>query len=203
MVTSIILAGGGSSRIRMDKALATVGGKSLMQRVIERVTPISNQILIVGSSHHFNFTNFHSDCIEYKEDLHLGKGPLGGIYTGLIASKSFYNLVVACDMPFLNPELLRYMIKLSPGFDAVVPREEKGLEPLHAVYAQSCLNSIKEQLEKDELSITRFVSMVRVRYLEPEECERFSPRLLSFFNINSQEDLTQANILAKEEGAGL
>jgi len=197
MVTSVVLAGGKSSRLGVDKALAIVGGKSLIQRVIERLTPISNQILIVGSLHHFNFS---SGCsIEYRGDLYPGKGPLGGIYTGLAASKSFYNLIVACDMPFLNIELLRYMIKLSPDFDVVVPKVKKGIEPLHAVYSKNCLDSMKRQLDKGELSIAQFLSMVKVRYVEQEECQNFAPQLLSFFNVNSQADLAQANILAKGE----
>jgi len=200
MVTSIVLAGGGSSRLGVNKALAIIDGKSLIQRVVERLTPISEQILIVGSSCHFSFP---SDCsIEYRDDLYSGKGPLGGIYTGLVASKSLYNLVVACDMPFLSTELLCYMIKLSPGFDVVVPRIKR-IEPLHAVYSKSCLNSMKSQLDKGELGITRFLSMVNVRYVEQEECQAFALGLLSFFNVNSQADLVRASIVAKGEDTGL
>lgn len=193
MITSIVLTGGGSSRLGMDKALALVGGKGLMQRVIERLAPISDKILVVGPLYHFSAP---PGCIiESKEDLFPGKGPLGGVYTGLAASKSPYNIVVACDMPFLNTALLRYIIKLSPGFDAVVPRAEKGIEPLHAVYSKSCLSAIETQLD-NQLKITRFLNTANVRYVEQSECQIFDPQLLSFFNINSQADLAQANVLA-------
>lgn len=195
-MTSTILAGGKSSRLKGGKALEIVGGKSLIQRVIERLALVSNQILIVGSPAQFHFLSDYS--VEYKADLYPDKGPLGGIYTGLAASKSLYNLVVACDMPFLNIELLRYMIKLSPGFDAVIPKVER-IQPLHAVYCKSCLDGIRTRLEDNQLGITYFLRTVNVRYIGQAECQRFDPQLLSFFNVNSQADLARADILAGRE----
>ena len=195
-MTSIILAGGKSFRLRRNKALEVIGGRSLIQRVIERLALVSNQILIVGSLAQFHFLSDYS--VEYKADLYPGKGPLGGVYTGLAASKSLYNLVVACDMPFLNIELLRYMIKLSPGFDAVIPKVDR-IQPLHAVYCKSCLDGIRTRLEDNQLGVTYFLRTVNVRYVGQAECQRFDPQLLSFSNVNSQADLARANILAKEE----
>ena len=193
MMTSIVLAGGKSSRLGGNKALEIVGGKSLIQRVVEQLSLVSEQILIVGTSYRFGLPGDYS--IEYKADLYPGKGPLGGIYTGLVAAKSFYNLVVACDMPFLNVELLRYMIKLAPGFDAVVPRVKR-IEPLHAVYSKNCLDGMKTQLENNQLVIARFLDIISVKYLEQAECQEFDSELLSFFNINSEADLAQANRLS-------
>jgi len=196
MITSIILVGGKASRFGRNKALESIGGRSLIQLVIERLRLVSEQILIVGSPCQVSLP---WDChVDYREDLYSGKGPLGGIYTGLIASKSFYNLVVACDMPFLNIKLLRYMLKLSPGFDAVVPQVQR-IEPLHAVYSKSCLDAMKTQLENNQLGATRFLNTIDVKWVEQAECQRFDPELLSFFNINSEVDLAQANMLAKGE----
>ncbi len=196
MVTSIVLTGGKSSRLGKDKALEGIGGKSLIQLVVQRLTLISNQILIVGSSYQFDFP---VNCsLEYREDLHPGKGPLGGIYTGLVVSKSFYNLVVACDMPFLNVELLRYIIKLSPGFDAVIPRVGR-IQPLHAVYCKSCLDDMRKCLENNQLKIAYFLNTINVKYLEQSECQRFDPALLSFFNINFPADLDYASMLSDRE----
>ena len=195
-VTSIVLAGGKSLRLGKSKALETIGGKSLIQRVVERLTQISSQILIVTSR---EYTDFPLDCeAEIKVDLYPDKGPLGGIYTGLTASQSFYSIVVACDMPFLNTELLRYMIELSTGFDAVVPRLER-LEPLHAVYSKSCLDMIRVQLDLNQLAIARFLDMANVRYVERDECQRSDPQLLSFFNVNCRGDLNRAIQLAAGE----
>lgn len=199
-MTSIVLAGGRSSRLGVDKALAVVGGKSLIQRVVGQIMVVSNQIIIVGSPCQFDLPSDWE--IEYKEDLYPGRGSLGGIYTGLLASNSFYSLVVACDMPFLNIELLRHMIKLSHSFDAVVPRVEK-VQPLHAVYSKSCLNDMKARLEDNQLGVTRFLTTMNVRYVERAECQGFDPQLLSFFNINSRADLAKANMLVAQRNAGL
>jgi molybdopterin-guanine dinucleotide biosynthesis protein A len=199
VVTSIVLAGGGSSRLGGIKAMQIVGGKSLLQRVVERVALVSDQILVIGSVYQPGFPT--DPRVQYKEDLYPGKGPLGGIYTGLLASKSVYNVVVACDMPFLNVELLRYMIKLSPGFDAVVPRVGK-VQPLHAVYSRACVDTMGVQVKDNRVKITWFLDDVHVRYIEQAECQDFDPRLLSFFNVNSQADLARANTLI-EENTGL
>ncbi|MDY7019426.1 MAG: molybdenum cofactor guanylyltransferase [Chloroflexota bacterium] len=196
LVTTIILAGGESSRFGKNKALVMVDGKSLVQRVVERVMPISCQIIVAGSLWQPGFPS--TPDIEYKPDLYPDKGPLGGIYTGLSLSKSFYNIVVACDMPFLNIELLRYMVKLCPGFDAVVPFTDR-IQPLHGVYAKSCLDSMRIRLENHRLGIARFLNMVNVRHVTKEECQQFDPDLSSFYNINSETDLGRANMLATNE----
>ena len=196
-MTSIVLAGGKSLRLGKSKCLETINGKSLIERVIERVKSVSGRTLIVTSREQIDFP---APCeAEVVVDIYPGKGPLGGIYTGLLASESSHVLAVACDMPLLNIELLRYMIELSPGFDAVVPRlGERKVEPLHAIYAKSCLDNMKTRLEHNQLEISRFLNTVRVRYIERPECQKFDPQLLTFFNINSQSDLDRAITLATE-----
>ncbi len=196
-VTSIILAGGRNLRLGSSKALEIIGGKSLIERVVKRVKLVSTQTLIVTSPG--QLAPPVADEVEVLVDLYPGKGPLGGIYTGLLASPSSHSIVVGCDMPFLNIELLRYMIELSQGFDAVVPRLGEGrVEPLHAIYSKGCLDNMKTQLEHNQLRIARFLNTVRVRYVEQAECQRFDPQLLTFFNINCQSDLDRAITLAAE-----
>lgn len=195
-VTSIVLAGGKNLRLGRNKALEKVNGKSLIERVIQRLKPLSNQILVVTSGQPFEFPS--ADKVKILVDIYSDKGPLSGIYTGLLASKSSPCIVVACDMPFLNSGLLSYMVEMSSGFDAVVPRlGERRLEPLHAVYSKSCLEEMKAQLELNQLGVNSFLNWVCVRYIEREECERLDPQLLSFFNINFQVDLDWASDVAK------
>ena len=198
IVTSVVLAGGRSSRLGKNKALEILDGRSLIQRVIERLMPISCQIIVAGSAWQPSFPS--APGIEYEPDLYPEKGPLCGIYTGLSVSKSFYNLVVACDMPFLNVDLLRYMFNLCPGFDAVIPFTDR-IQPLHGVYAKSCLDNMRIGLENGCLKVVAFLDTVTVRYVTKEECQRFDPQLSSFFNINSQADLARANMLVAEEKA--
>ncbi len=196
-MTSIILAGGKNLRLGSSKALEIIGGKSLIERVVERVKLVSTQTLIVTSPGQLALPVVGE--VEVLVDLYPGKGPLGGIYTGLLASPASHSVVVACDMPFLNIELLRYMIGLSQDFDAVVPRlGEERVEPLHAIYSKGCLDNMKTQLEHNQLRVDRFLNTVRVRYVEQAECQRFDPHLLTFFNINYLSDLDQAITLATE-----
>ena len=194
-VTSIILAGGKNLRLGRSKALETLEGKSLLERVIERLRPLTDQILVIISREEFDLPV--AGEAEVLVDIYSGKGPLGGIYTGLLASQSSHSILVACDMPFLNTELLRYMLRLSRDFDAVVPRLEEGMiEPLHAIYSRSCLDNMKKQLERNQLKVHSFLDTVRVRYVERAEMQKLDPQLLSFFNINYQSDLDRAIALA-------
>jgi molybdopterin-guanine dinucleotide biosynthesis protein A len=190
-VTSIILAGGKNLRLGRNKAFEVIGGKTIIERVFERLEPISRKIVIVTSWAEFD-VEFNLD-VEVVADIYPNMGPLGGIYTGLTASMSHINIVAACDMPFLNTELLEYMVEILAGHDAVVPRlANKMIEPLHAVYAKSILSRIGERLTAKKLSIHAFLDEVNVRYLEEDESRKIDPELISFFNINYQTDLDKA-----------
>jgi len=195
MVTSIILAGGRSLRLGRRKAVETICGKSLLERAIEKLRTISSQILVVTSQEQ---PDLPVACeAEFVVDIYPGGGPLAGICTGLLASQFPYSIVVACDMPFLNVELLRYMIELSEGVDVVIPRSGKGMiEPLHAIYSRNCINTIRAQLERGHLKISQALDILRVRYVEQEECRKFDPQHLSFFNVNSMLDLKRAAAIA-------
>lgn len=197
-VTSIILAGGENLRLGRNKALEAINGQSLIERVMERVRRVSDRMLIVTSPGQPVLPV--GGGVEVVADVYPGRGPLGGIYTGLLNSKSQLSLVVACDMPFLNVELLRYMIGLAQDFDVVVPRmEEDKIEPLHAIYSRNCLDSMKGLLDQNSLKVSRIFNTVRVRYVERVDCRRFDPQLLSFFNVNRPSDLERALGLAVEE----
>ena len=199
--SAIILAGGRSLRFGRNKALEIINGKSLIEGVVERIKLVSNQILIVTSPGELIFPV--ASEVEILVDLYPGKGPLGSIYTGLLASQSSHSSVVACDMPFLNIELLNYMNELSQDFDIVIPRLEEGkVEPLHAIYSKSCLDIIKTQLENDYLQISHLLTMLRVRYIERAECQNFDSQLLSFFNINNKSDLDLAIMLTAKNITG-
>jgi molybdopterin-guanine dinucleotide biosynthesis protein A len=190
--TAIILCGGKNLRLGRNKALETIGGKSLIEWVMERLRPLADQTVVVRAKEELELPV--ADKVEILVDVYPGKGPLGGIYTGLMAARSSTSLVVACDMPFLNTELLGYMLGLAPGFDAVVPRLAQGLvEPLHAVYAKTCLPRIKARLDSNQLAINALVKELRVRYVSEAERRRYDPARLSFFNINYQSDLDWAN----------
>ena len=196
-VTAIILAGGKNLRLGRPKATEIIGGKTIVERVIERLRPLSSQMLIVTGTERTDLTG--TGDAEFLTDLYPGYGPLGGIYTGLVASKNSHSIAVACDMPFLNTKLLGYMVEQAGDFDAVVPRLDDGMiEPLHAVYSRTCLEAIKGRLENRQLSIHSFIQSLRVRYIEQAESQLFDPKLLSFFNINYQTDVERAIAIEAE-----
>lgn len=190
-VTSIILAGGKNLRLGRNKAIENIGDITLIERVAKRLGTLTNQYIIITSGDKFELPG---PCkAEMLADVYYGKGPMGGIYTGLLAARSSVSIVVVCDMPFVNNKLLSYMLGLSTDYDAVVPRLNDGMiEPLHAIYSKSCLEEMKERLESDHLKVHRFLDTMRVRYVERAECQEHDPKLLSFFNINYQEDLDLA-----------
>lgn len=198
-VAAIVLCGGKNLRLGRNKALETLGGRTLIELTIEKLRPLASQILAVTSQQQQSELALAGEATVVA-DVYPNGGPLGGIYTGLLAARFQRSIVVACDMPFLNIDLLQHMISLSRGFDAVVPRlNENMMEPLHAVYSRSCLDGMREMLEHNDLRVSYFLSNVRVRYIERNECERFDPQLLSFFNINYQADLDRARSLLEEQ----
>jgi len=198
-MTSIILAGGKSSRLGRSKALQAIGGKSLIQWVIDHLAILSTEI-IIATAHGEAIPCSSAVKIKTVADIYPGKGPLVGIYSGLIASSSSRAIVVGCDTPFLSAGLLEYMTQICSTFDIVVPRIKNKLEPLCAVYSKNCSGLIQGLLEQDEMRIRKLFSMVKVKYVEEDEINRFDPEHLSFFNINSQDDLERARKLATERG---
>jgi molybdopterin-guanine dinucleotide biosynthesis protein A len=198
-VTAIILAGGKNLRLGRSKALEVIGGKSLIERVVERLEAVTNELIIVTSEEQANLPAISG--VEVLTDVFPGRGPLGGIYTGLMAAQSSLSIAVACDMPFLNTELLSHMVGLCRDFDAVVPQLANGMiEPLHSIYSRSCLAEMQRRLDNNYLGVTPFLKSQHVRYIEEAECRRFDPELLTFFNINDQADLDKAARLAEERG---
>lgn len=184
-------------RLGRDKVFETVGDRNLLDLVIDRVIPLSRETIVVTASNNTPIKYENYSGLKAVTDIHPGKGPLGGVYTGLMTSSSLCNLVVASDMPFLNPALLRYMMDISAYFDVVVPRIGDLMEPLHAIYTKNCLEPMEHLLKQDKLSIHRLFPMVRTRYVEVDEIETFDPEHLSFFNINTRSDLLKAKEIAR------
>ena len=193
----IVLAGGKGLRLGRKKTLETINNATLLQTVVSQLAFLNSDTIIVTANEE-SFPRLTGSKLRVVTDIYPGKGPLAAIYTGLKISDSFYNLVVACDMPFLNRDLLRYMVQVAPDYDIVVPRVGDMVEPLHAIYSKECLVPIETLIKQDSLSVNRLFALVRTRYVETEEIDRFDPQHLSFFNINTQDDLRKARKLAGE-----
>ncbi len=194
-ISCIVLAGGEGKRLDTDKAFLRIGGRVLIEGIVEKMARIGDEVIIVTNSPQ-KYGHLEARLVG---DIYPGKGALGGIYSGLRAARSDYGLVVACDMPFLDLRLLRYMILLSSGRDVVIPRVGELTEPLHAIYSKECLQPMERLLSAGRLKIIDFFPEVRVRYIEEQEIKLFDPQCLSFFNINTPADLQKARNLAGKE----
>ena len=185
-----MLAGGRSRRLRRNKALEQFGDRPLIQRVIDTITHLDDDIVVVAASK--GQLPQLDDRIRTAIDRYPMSGALVGIFTGLKTARSQHCLTVACDMPFLNIDLLRYMISVSEACDAVIPRMGDMIEPLHAVYSKDCIEPIQLQIDSGNLKISDLLSKIRVRYIDREEIECYDPQHLSFMNVNSESDLKKA-----------
>jgi molybdopterin-guanine dinucleotide biosynthesis protein A len=193
-MAAIILSGGNNKRISTEKAFLKIGQKPIIECEIEVLTSIFSRIIIVTNSPE-KYRYLKADL---TSDLIPGKGPLGGIYSGLNLSQDEHNFIVSCDLPFLNKDIISYMKESAGGHDIVIPRINGLLEPLHAIYSKNCLPAIKKHLDKNDLKIQSFFNEVRVKYIEKHEIEKFDSDAIAFFNVNTEEELNKAKLIASK-----
>jgi len=188
-LTVAIQAGGKSSRMGVDKSFVLYNGRPMIEIVRETVAGLGDELIVI-TNHPEAYAHLG---LPMFADMYPDHGPLGGIYTAVSQAQHAHTLVVACDMPWLNRNLLEYMISLRETADVIVPRWEKFPEPLHAIYSKNCLGPIEEKLKAEQLKITSFYGRVSVRFVERAEIERFDPHGRSFVNINTPDELANIN----------
>jgi molybdopterin-guanine dinucleotide biosynthesis protein A len=187
-VTGVILAGGKSTRYGTNKAFVRVEGVPLIERVIEVMGSVFENLLLITNTPE-EYAHLRLPMVE---DVIKGRGPLGGIYTGLRSISTKAGFFVACDMPFLNPSLIRRVVEMQGDSDAVVPRVGKWVEPLLSLYAKTCLVAIEELIDSGNIQILRFFQKVHVRYVQEEVLRSFDPQLRCLANVNRPEDLPRS-----------
>lgn len=194
----IILAGGKSSRMGKDKGQLILGEELLAEKGVNYLKQYFEEVIFV--TNHPEKAPWSESLIVVEDEVPY-QGPLGGILAGLQVSSHFYNFVVAYDMPFLNPQLIFYLLSLArEGIDVVVPKLKRGLEPLHGIYSKNCIIPIRKQLKKGDFRIISFFDKVKVKLVEEAELKKVDPSLSAFFNINTWEDYRKAQeIYAKRK----
>lgn len=191
--TLAIIAGGQSRRMGRDKAFVELGGKTLIERVIQRSADLGQAETILITNRPAAYQ--HLGLTMYADAL-PDKGVLGGIYTALLRAANPIVLVVACDMPFVNPDLLRFMIaQLDDDIDIVAPRVDGYPQGMHAIYRKTCLEPIHERLLADRLKIIGFYDRVHARYLDEADYAPFDADGRSFTNLNTPAELADAERL--------
>jgi molybdopterin-guanine dinucleotide biosynthesis protein A len=197
MISVAIQAGGESRRMGKDKALMPFLGRTLLERVLERVSSLGEDLFVT--------TNQPSKYQEYGvplfRDVMPGKGALGGLLTALSSAQNPFLVVVACDMPFVNQDLLALAIDRlqSRHVDVVIPHSEKGYEPFHAAYRlETCLPAVKRALSSGERRLISWFPDVKVSPLDEDVLMEYDPRQVAFWNVNTKEDFRNAEKLAIE-----
>ncbi len=195
MLTVSIQAGGQSSRMGEDKALKTFLGRPLIQRVIERLSPIADEIIVTTNRPEaYSFLD-----LRLIPDLKPGRGALGGLYTAIASAMHPIVAVVACDMPFASATLIETASRLlvEEEADVVIAKSDEGYEPLHAIYRrETCLPAIESAIDADQWKVIAWFPQVRVRILTSEELKRLDPANLAFWNVNTPEEFAKAEQIA-------
>jgi len=185
-LTGIVLVGGASRRMGQDKAFLELGGRPLIEIVVERMVQVCTEVLVVAG----DARPYASLGVPVVEDRFRGVGVLGGLHAGLEAASHELTLVVGCDMPFLDPNLLRAFAGWAEGFDVAALRYEdrEQVEPLHAAYRRTCLPAMAAAIRAGQRRVISFFPHVRVHYVTPEDVAMFDPHLSSFRNVNTPEE---------------
>lgn len=183
-----------------NKALKPFLGRPLIQRVIERLAPAADELLVTTNQPGaFAFLG-----LPLVPDLKPGRGPLGGLHTALASAHHPNVAVIACDMPFASAPLLVAAagILIQDEADVVVAETAEGFEPLHAVYRREvCLQAVESAIQADRWRMISWFPQVNVRHLTSDELERYDPDGLAFWNVNTPQDFAEAEARASGRSA--
>jgi molybdopterin-guanine dinucleotide biosynthesis protein A len=196
-VTGVIQAGGKSMRMGgRPKALLELGGRRIIERVLDAVAPVVDDVLIVTNTPElYDFLR-----LPMVGDAYPDHGSLGGIFTGLAAATGEVAFTVACDMPFIHREVARMVVDRAAEGDVVIPRVGEQLETMHATYAKACLPHIEARLLERRLKIVGFFESVHVVEVGEAEVARYRAPDVAFMNVNTPEELARARALAARLG---
>lgn len=194
-ITGIILAGGKSSRMGQDKGLMLFNGQSFIDHTVQIVKDVCDNVIIIA-----NQNGYERLSIPVYTDIIKDKGPAAGIYTGLHYSKTQYNLVLGCDMPFLSSEFLGYLLsQIDEKADAIVPEYESRSQPLCAVYSKSCISQFEQSIQNGQLKMKEIIGQLHTKHVGIDKTSGFySPNL--FTNINTHKELETIQKLQTNEG---
>ncbi len=178
----------------MDKAFIQIDGIPIIQRIYDLLTQLFDDIIIVTNQTEL-YSGFQARIVS---DLITNHGALGGLYTGLFYSLHPYSFCVACDMPFLRESIVRYLLHQVDGYDAIVPKTEDGLQPLHAIYSKNCLGPIKKLIDQGGYKIIDFYPLIKIKIVDESEFIHLDRTRESFINVNTPRELT---LLQKRKNA--
>ena len=186
-ISAIILAGGKSSRMGTDKGLVDFNGKKMIEHVIAGISTVAGNIMVVSNNNCYREMGYN-----VVRDMHLNCGPLGGIHAGLAHSVTEWNFVVGCDMPFVNHEIIDFLVGQIGDADAIVPVHDNKFEPLCALYHLSAIAKIETLLLSGELKMQNVIRKLNTVFIAIPK-EKFDAAVI-FRNINAPADLISATL---------
>ena len=183
-MTAIILAGGKSRRMGLNKAFLKYRDTTFIEHQIKMLRKIFDEIILSAN----DANTYTSLKLPIVSDIMPEKGPLSGICAGLSRARSSHAFVIACDMPFINEKLILYLKNQINGYDVVVPQTSRGLEPMHAFYSRNCVQPMLRCLEEGRLRIIDFFSEVKVKIVDEKEFAGLDASLQSLINLNTPDE---------------
>jgi molybdopterin-guanine dinucleotide biosynthesis protein A len=198
MRSAVILVGGAGSRLGKEKSLIKFDGRPLIQWSVEKLAPFVEDVVVVarGPEQAGLLEDLIPDAVIACDGI-SGYGPVAGLAAGMGQARNEYVLAIGCDLPFLNADVINLLFELAQGWEAAVPRRENGMmEPLHSVYKRDALlSACQRAIEHGERRIRVPLSMLRVKCVAVELLKNLDSELLTFFNLNTREDLDLARCL--------
>jgi molybdopterin-guanine dinucleotide biosynthesis protein A len=195
--SGIILSGGLNERMAgKNKALLSLGGQTILDRLCNTFQGLFDEVLLVTKDP----VQYLSWDFMIVSDLFPLPSSLTGIHAGLFHASAPHAFITACDTPFLRPELIKALLdELEPKWDVIMPVTERGNQPLCAIYSKRCIKPIERQLQNGDPKILNFFPKVKVKEIPEAELRSVDPDLISFFNINTPEDLTASEQMLADD----
>jgi molybdopterin-guanine dinucleotide biosynthesis protein A len=198
-IAAAILAGGLARRMGgANKAGLRIGDERIVDRQLRILRQVADPVFIVAGT----AEPFQELQIKVVPDVVSGVGPLGGVYTALTASPCERTLIVACDLPYLSLPLLQRLAAPSDA-DLVIPRTERGYEPLCAAWSAACAGPIWRRIQNGTLKTALVVEELRVEEIGPEVLASCDPHGLLFVNVNTPHDYERARRLGRMESKSM
>ncbi len=183
-VTAVVLAGGRSKRMGTDKALIRYQGHTLLERQVANMQRLFAHVLVAGGDP----ARYPQAPVPVVPDVLPSGGSIVGLHAGLTAATTDRIFAVACDIPFPQERLIRFLLEVAPGADWVVPQTAKGLEPLFALYNQKCRPAIEAIVAAGDMRIQLLDDHIETARIPEAELRRYDPALRSFINVNTPDD---------------
>lgn len=199
---AVILAGGKNSRMGKNKAFLSIQDERIIDRLVVLLGSLFPETIIISN----NTEIYRYLGVRVKPDVLPNMGPLGGIHAGFIHTSYEYNFIVACDLPFLQKEIISYLVGVSKGNDVTVPKIRGHLQPLCAVYSRACLPVIQRYLENSDKKVVAFYPEIRVRHVDEIEISLALPAVdltKVFYNVNTPGELLLAHKMVRSSQSGL